>query len=541
MKHLSEQELGALLDGELTGRSRADADRHLAECAACRAALDELEAQERDLAVVLSHDPGEAYFEDFPARVGRRLGAEAPASGRAPERGRGLGAWLRGPRGLAWVGTAAALLVAFGLVLITSREGTIPNLRNPELSRRGEQVEEPSPAGATNPEMARSPEATHPGAAPPGEAEPGRMAKAPPERRAGGQAAGRRATTSNELQAPSAAMEEKSVPEEGAKTPSAGGAVEVRRDQFGDENRVRREGAPPAPSAAPAPGAPGAGSPSIKPRAQSLSEISSRLIEREKGAPAKPSPQGEGALDTAKPQAPRPALAPADEVAQKSTSALAPGPQPVQVCGVVRDASGRPVVGAEVAIADLALTTATDAAGHYCIATPAGPHTLSVMAVGFEPFRRPIQTRGASVEGDVALRTVTVLESPLAAGRSTGRVLGFLKVDTESSTFSGWPAPVRDLARRAETMTEKASRARSAERFDQAAARWEQVLAQAKGGPAELEACSRLAEARYRAWEISPTPARAAAAIEALNALLSRAPAGPARRQAEARLARLRR
>jgi len=67
------------------------------------------------------------------------------------------------------------------------------------------------------------------------------------------------------------------------------------------------------------------------------------------------------------------------------------------------------------------------------------------------------------------------------------------------------------------------------------------VLAQAMGGPAEPEARSRLAEARYRAWEISPTKARAAVATEALEALLSRAPAGPARRQAEARLARIRR
>src|ERR1051325_6750016 len=127
MKHLSEQDLGALLDGELTGRSRAEADRHLAECADCRAALDELEAQKRDLAVVLSHDPGEAYFDDFPERLRRRLRAGAPAGEQAPERSRGLGAWLRGPRGLAWVGTAAALVVAFGLVLITSREGTVPN------------------------------------------------------------------------------------------------------------------------------------------------------------------------------------------------------------------------------------------------------------------------------------------------------------------------------------------------------------------------------------------------------------------------------
>lgn len=322
-------------------------------------------------------------------------------------------------------------------------------------------------------------------------------------------------------------MEEKAVPEEGARTPPRGGAVEVRRDRFGDENRVRREQAPATAPAAPAPGTPSDAS--IKPRAQSLSVTPSRLNEREKGAEAKLAPERASAP------------VPADEAAPMMTKAPAPGAPVAQVCGVVRDASGRPVAGAEVAIADLALTAATDAAGHYCIATPAGDHTLSVMAVGFEPFRRSIQARGASVEGDVALRTVTVLESPLAAGRSTGRVLGFLKVDKESSAFFGWPGPVRGLARRAEALSDKASRTRTAERFDQAAARWEQVLAQAMGGPAEPEARSRLAEARYRAWEISPTKARAAVATEALEALLSRAPAGPARRQAEARLARIRR
>ena len=42
MKHLSIAELSTHLDRALTGRALEEVERHLAGCAACRAALDEI-------------------------------------------------------------------------------------------------------------------------------------------------------------------------------------------------------------------------------------------------------------------------------------------------------------------------------------------------------------------------------------------------------------------------------------------------------------------------------------------------------------------
>ena len=91
MNHLTEDQLGALADGMLEGGERAAAERHLASCAACRESLAGLLAVDGDLRGALGHDPGEAYFDTFAARVGGRIRAAGlrGAQARAPE-GRGL-------------------------------------------------------------------------------------------------------------------------------------------------------------------------------------------------------------------------------------------------------------------------------------------------------------------------------------------------------------------------------------------------------------------------------------------------------------------
>ena len=63
MKHLTDQQLSAYLDGALPRRPAEDAARHLAACAPCREALAELAAQDRALRPALESDPGEAYFD----------------------------------------------------------------------------------------------------------------------------------------------------------------------------------------------------------------------------------------------------------------------------------------------------------------------------------------------------------------------------------------------------------------------------------------------------------------------------------------------
>ena len=78
----------------------------------------------------------------------------------------------------------------------------------------------------------------------------------------------------------------------------------------------------------------------------------------------------------------------------------------------------------------------------------------------------------------------------------------------------------------------------TAEQFDTAAARWERVL-DGMSGPEQVTVRGRLADARYRAWEASPTPQRADAAITAIRSYLLFAPPGVAREESKDRLERL--
>jgi len=68
---------------------------------------------------------------------------------------------------------------------------------------------------------------------------------------------------------------------------------------------------------------------------------------------------------------------------------------------------------------------------------------------------------------------------------------------------------------------------------------WEHVLGRTMGGPFELEARFRLAEARFHAWELAPSQKRAAAATETLTSYLVRAPLGAHRDQAAVWLGRM--
>ena len=75
MNHLRPEELSATLDDALHGEARERAERHLAGCASCRDALRALADQDASLRSALTHDPGEAYFQGFAARVEDRIRA----------------------------------------------------------------------------------------------------------------------------------------------------------------------------------------------------------------------------------------------------------------------------------------------------------------------------------------------------------------------------------------------------------------------------------------------------------------------------------
>ncbi|MBI5711186.1 MAG: carboxypeptidase regulatory-like domain-containing protein [Candidatus Eisenbacteria bacterium] len=144
MNHLTAEQLNALADDALAGRARAEAERHLADCAACREALAGLLAQDEALRSAITHEPGEAYFEDFGPRVEGRIRAEGLKGAQARGAGgRGLAEWFRSPRKLAWVGTVAAVVVVAGIVIITGREVKGPLIPSSELARRSDQVAPP--------------------------------------------------------------------------------------------------------------------------------------------------------------------------------------------------------------------------------------------------------------------------------------------------------------------------------------------------------------------------------------------------------------
>jgi RNA polymerase sigma-70 factor (ECF subfamily) len=111
MSHLTPEELSARFDDALTPARAAETDRHLASCEICRAALAELAAQDDALGRVLSHDPGEAYFGSFAARVEDRIRAAGMRGAQAKWEG-GLRSWLRSPRRLAMAGVVAAVPAA---------------------------------------------------------------------------------------------------------------------------------------------------------------------------------------------------------------------------------------------------------------------------------------------------------------------------------------------------------------------------------------------------------------------------------------------
>jgi anti-sigma factor RsiW len=152
MNHLTEDQLSALADGALAAAARAEAERHLEECATCRDALAGLLALDRDLRGALEHDPGDAYFETFTARVGGRIRAAGlrGAQARAPE-GRGLADWFRSPRKLAVVGAVATVVVGAGIVMLSTREVSLPVRHGSPLEERGVQVAPMTEAPVTPP------------------------------------------------------------------------------------------------------------------------------------------------------------------------------------------------------------------------------------------------------------------------------------------------------------------------------------------------------------------------------------------------------
>jgi hypothetical protein len=563
VKHLTSDELSATLDRAFTGRVAERAERHLAECEACRGALAALAAQDASLRPALTHDPGEAYFERFADRVEERIRAAGLAGAPAGGQGFDLGRFFRSPRSLAWAGAAAVVVVGAGLALMAGREVRPPDLRDRDLAERAQQV---APDGAKEREVT-PPAETAPEAAPPsatagrerddaarrmkGDAAPqsqeemvARGASIADEERAEPGALDRRGTRStvttgrrvDRLTAPPPA------------TPlapglaSPGRAVEVQRNEVGEDVPVRRPGdrlsAPP-----PSPAATGLAEQFRKKlAAEPLKDAKTLGTTRALSSGAVKSESTSSGFLFASPPTATPLAAPSSSETSQTLAGEGLAVGEGRLCGEVLDAAGRPVAGAQVSVADVGRTSTTDARGAFCLDAPAGEHPLSVMAVGFGASRQTVL-----VGRDVAAVRVT-LEAVSVLGERRGAVSGPVPLPRMQAKppaeprddYAALTDTTRSIVRAAQQLEATATARRSAGLFDAAAAGWERALRRLADGPLELETRRHLAEARYRAWETRPNGRRASAAVEALTAYALRTPAGPEREQATRWLDRVR-
>jgi hypothetical protein len=158
------------------------------------------------------------------------------------------------------------------------------------------------------------------------------------------------------------------------------------------------------------------------------------------------------------------------------------------------------------------------------------------MAVGYLAGRRTLAA--AEREVQVTLAAVPVLEGDGAMAKKNPPVAAYMRThrltDESHDALAALPDSLRGAVAEAQRRESAALANPTAAGFDAAAVAWERSLRPLIGGPLEVEARKHLAAARYRAWELAPTSARARSATEALTAYVSRAPAGPDRTQASA-------
>jgi len=517
--HLTPDQLSALVDGALAARALEQAERHLAGCAACRGALAALSAQEEALKRALAHEPGEAYFAGLADRVGDRIRAEGIAATRergAAERPR-LGSSWGSPRSLAWLGAVATVVVGVGIVFLTTRETNVVPLRDTRAIERATRAAPPVPAPAYRDDKASKVHKEEAGREAPAA---GAKQKAV-EPSVPGTEAERNLVTTNESRA-----RPDLVPPPPTAAPAPAGAVrpgraqEVRRDERGEDVPVNPPSGPAAlfarpPAPVTPPAAPG------------------EPVYVRKHAPALPMKtldQQQADKLRAAPGAPTAAPSAAGSAATSESLAESDAARP-QLCGDVHDPAGRPVANASVMLAETGATTSTDGRGRFCIAASGGERTLTVLAVGFVPVRRPVTVGSAAAEVSVVLRPVAVLGG--APGKGT---YGYATPSPSGAPdlLSSLPDSLKDPMRHALLLTTAAGGLNSAAAWEAAAGPWSRILAARPGGAAEPEAAFQLANARFHAWEASPTVERRNAAARAIETCLAGAQPGARREQARA-------
>lgn len=533
MNHLTEEQLSACVDGALPAAAQAAAEAHLAGCETCRAALETMRAADTLFGEVLTHDPGDAYFRTFASRVAERIGAEsaaAPAAAAAPRAPApevpgterrpprsgapwwDIASWFTAPARLAWVGGVAAVVVVAGVALMLAREGGVPDLRDAKTLQGSRQTEAREAAPAAPPAASRE-----------ADDRLARDADTGPAAESGATGRTSADATSERIAPPSHAQQ-------------------VRRLPGGEEVPVPRGDVPPfaqPPSPAPAPqSADGTVKVARPQRAAPLDAKAQETRAAAKNETTTPTTQtmAKRATSSLGASGTRESLSGA---AVPSLQLTAPG-----ACGVVVDAQGRPIARAQVVLGDRGVTATTSDAGRFCFDVAQGDYDLTVLAVGFTPLRRSVRLGDPNTPVRLVVQTVEVLApaSPLpprpgAPSPPPGVGAELLPVPTAPADV---PDDLRATWNDARRLMIEAGADPDAGRYEAAVEAWNGVIAALPdGGAADLEAREHRADALYAAWVLEATPARNAAAREALHDLTVRLPEGPRRDRVRRLLARL--
>ncbi len=103
--HPNELTLNEYADEALTGAERADVERHVEACSACRSVVDDLRAIARAARTLTPLEPPPAAWTRIAAQLRREPPAKIPASGTSSSSARHLQPW-------GWLAAAAVLVIA---------------------------------------------------------------------------------------------------------------------------------------------------------------------------------------------------------------------------------------------------------------------------------------------------------------------------------------------------------------------------------------------------------------------------------------------
>ena len=567
MKHLTDEQLNARLDGELPAKAAEAAERHLAECAACRDRLAELVGANAALARSLTREPGEAYFATFAERVQARIAAGAPAPSReaaadaAPRR-----SWFASPRALAWAGAAAVLVVVGAFAIQFGMQQTAGGSRvagKPSIvgADRLEQ-REAAPSSAETRAAEPAPAANAP--APSAAETPGAAAEARRERLNAGRdrtpadAGSGFASGTSDAVTPPPAPSEAARKDAGARQPLAAPqrVQELRTLPGGEQVPVQTRALPQAekqkgfavpPADASRPRKPMALPMTPQPKLTKSTTTQEQQVRGGVTGEPRPAP-------VASPVPQSSALAPATGTVGGAVRTEADEAATFRLCGTVANAQGRSLEGATVTVVETGRSVVSGAGGAFCVDAPSAGATLSVLALGQHAYRATVNATDAGAPYAVTLRPVETLgEREVNAARlktepppvTEGKAI----TESESSAkrgVPGWGGTTKNLydfsrtakaapdAAAARVASDEARLAKSPALWAKAGALWTDVAWAAKSDAEADEARFHAAEARMNAWRLAPTGANRAAALGVVRDFLAKAPAGARRDSVEA-------